>query len=124
MEYTSITATVGAFFVGTLVGGGALWRYQEGKRADISLSSTLRSELGDKLAELIEKSVFYADIRDGKKSPTTDHNQPLQLKQTIAILKEDILALESKIAKIEKREPRKINVQFVRPRPIKEGGFR
>jgi len=114
------------FLIGAIFGSGGLWsllrhRYQQKTYVleETKLSSELRNDLSDKLIKLIQKSERYADVKEGKVKVAVLSNELSQLNSQIELLKSDIVALEERLAKIERREPRDIKLKFVPPEPPK-----
>jgi hypothetical protein len=114
--------------VGAVLGSGALWsflQYRIAKRTQgLSAAKTLgelHKELSDKLVRLIELSKQYASLRDaeaasGRTRENQDRpNEMLRLKAQIELLETDVLAAEARLAKLEKRPPRPIQVQWIPP---------
>lgn len=110
--------------LGIIVGSGGIWsllRHRLAKREHAlqaaMVISQLRKELGDRLVQLIEKSGQYENIRDGKVKVPIPGNELKRLQAQIDLLKDDILAGELRLAKLEGREPRSINLSYIRPSP-------
>ncbi len=110
--------------VGMVVGSGSIWsflRYRAAKREhDLNAAkviSQLRKELLDRLVLLIERSEQYANVRDGIVKAPIPGNELMNLQAQIDLLKADISAGELRLAKLEGRQPRSINLSYVRPTP-------
>ena len=109
-------------FAGGLFGSGAIWaflnyrqRAQEVEVASAVSISELQRDLANKLVDLMAKSEEYADVRDGKIEVAIPENRLIQLDAHIEILQGDVLSCEARLAKLENRPPRKINVDYIRP---------
>jgi hypothetical protein len=81
----------------------------------------LQKELGDKLVRLIDLSKQYATLRDAEalSGRTREHwdrpNEMRRLQAQIDLLGADILAAEGRLAKLENRPPRPIQVKWIPP---------
>jgi hypothetical protein len=112
------------FLIGAIFGSGALWsflRVRYRKKTYIlnetKLSLELRSELFEKLLKLIAKSERVENVMYGKEKVDNPPNELKKLKSQIELLSSDIIAIEKRLAKIEGRKPRDINLKYVRPKP-------
>ena|SRR2546427_8119708 len=118
-----LTVLVG-MVLGSVLGSGSIWsflRYRAAKYEHelnaAKVISQLRKELFDWLVLLIERSEQYANVRDGIVQAPIPGNELLNLQAQIDLLKADISAGELRLAKLEGRQPRSINLSYVRPTP-------
>jgi hypothetical protein len=114
-------------FAGGLFGSGAIWAFlnyrQRAKEVELSSAvsiSELQRDLANKLLELISESEEYSDVRDGKSEASIPENKLMQLYAHIEILQSDVLSCEARLAKLEDRPPREINVEYIRPEPPRD----
>jgi len=117
-------------FAGGLFGSGTIWAFlsyrQRAREIEVSSAvsmSALQKDLADKLLELIARSEEYADVRDGKIKVRIPPNKLNQLKAHIDILQSDVLSCEARLAKLENRDPRNINIKYIRPAPPRDGSI-
>jgi hypothetical protein len=110
--------------------GQAVWpflQHQSGKRAHAlnaaKVIADLQRELNDKLVRLMDLSKKYADLRDAEAAsgPTREHqergNEMRRLTAQIDLLKTEIPDSEGRLAKLEGRPARPIQVHWIRPSP-------
>lgn len=110
--------------VTTIVGPGAVWKWKEleQKKIEVELNSMvsiagMRSEVVQKLTELVDFVQDYNDLCDryrGDSSATASaaiSNQQARF----ALLCDDYKALETRLAKIERRPPRPMNLTLPWP---------
>ena len=111
-----------ATLAGVVLASAGLWsflQYRSAKRAHAlnaaKVIAELQKELLDKLILLSERSEEYANVRDGMLKGPIPGNELLKLQAQIDLLRAEIPAAELRLAKLEGREPRSINVQWIRP---------
>lgn len=119
VEISAISGSI-SFVLGTVFGGGALWKYFQRQREDAALSSELREKISQAMFDIINLSNTYCSIRDKE----GDGNRLVELHQCISLLSDDVEAIEFKLAKIEGRPPRNINTNFIAPEPVKNLRFK
>jgi hypothetical protein len=132
---TDVTAFLAAnpwlgVLIGMVFGSGALWSFlqfwnarQAHKVNAAKVIADLQRELGDKLVRLIELSNQYAKLRDAeaRSGPTRESpsrgNEMRRLQAQIDLVKQDIPLAEARLAKLEGRAPRQIQLQWIPPAP-------
>jgi len=78
--------------------------------------SRLNAKLYDQTMQLIERSERYENVRDGVVKVEIPGNELNRVQAQIDLLKDAISAGERQLAKLEKREPRSLRLNYVRPR--------
>ena len=115
-----------SFLIGTMIGTGAIWQYQnlqivqrKQEIEEVLKIAEIRKEVSQKQQKVIELTNQFVNLlklhRDNP-NPSIDR-QIIQLKSQLALDKDDFYSLESNLANIEGREPRKIILDFFRPNP-------
>lgn len=109
-----------------LIGNGAVWAFLSARQARQQLSLTqaetviaLRGKLNDILIDVVRKSDRYQHVRDSsdwRKNPKAQ-NELLNLGQEIELLKDDFCTIETRLASIEQRPIRPIQVDLIPPPP-------
>ena len=116
-----------SFVIGTLFGSGSVWRFLQHRieKSKLQLeqaeaSNKIRNRLFELMSSLKNNREYFADIRDGKlKVDGISSNILIQLQTDIDLIYDDIIETEKQLAKIEKREPRKISKNHGgRPAPV------
>jgi hypothetical protein len=112
------------FFIGVIVGPGALWRYLDTgslqRSTDIQvmrLSLDARGKLNDLLLELVrETSLFYAIERCDSSTATYSVGKKIdEINDRIFVVTDDILSIEKQLAKIEGRPVRDVVLKYLLP---------
>ena len=106
-----------SFVIGTLFGSGSVWKLLQHRieKSKLQLkqaeaSNEIRNRLFELMSLLKDKRELFADIRDGKLEIDGIRPNILnQLQTDIDLIYDDIIEKEKQLAKIENREPRKIN---------------
>lgn len=114
------------FLFGAIFGTGCYWKWQKNKidhlRYELSatqVKSQLRDDILEKIRLLVDHSKRYENIRDGKENVQSSRNEMKKLHVQIELLKSDILGRESELAKLENRQMRTIDLNYIYPpRPI------
>jgi hypothetical protein len=118
--------TIISFVIGSLLGSGAIWQWKQSQIAiknqemeRVVKTTALRKDINDLYRKIIELSNEYITVRDQySKTPMPDlNNKILQLKSQLDLLKEDFRVFEGKLANLEDRQPRAINIEFIPPLP-------
>jgi len=116
-----------SFVIGTLFGSGSVWKLLQHRieKSKLQLkqaeaSNEIRNRLFELMSLLKDKRELFADIRDGKlKIDGIRPNILNQLQTEIDLIYDDIIEKEKQLAKIENREPRKIDKRHGgRPAPV------
>jgi hypothetical protein len=82
-------------------------------------TTKLRGELNNLFLKIIELSNAFIPLDLCSNSNPTINNKANQLRGQLVIVKNDFKILEDKLSKIEHRQPREINLDFIRPCPPK-----
>lgn len=123
---TTRWAVLVSFLIGTALGSGSIWQWKQSKLEaqkqeleTVIKTTELRQQENGQYAKIIDLSNEYIkDIDEFSKTPTPQlHNRILQLKSRLDILKDDFTALESKLAQLERRQQRTIQIDFIPPSP-------
>lgn len=85
----------------------------------LEITANLRDKVGAKLYEITRLTEEYLDaVELNKKKPSPAFaNKVNQLRQRLDLLKADFIDLEKQLAGLEKRDARKINIDFIPPAP-------
>jgi hypothetical protein len=85
----------------------------------VEITTNLRDRVGAKLYEIIKLTEEYLDVIElNKKNPSPAFsNKVNQLRQRLDLLKTDFTDLEKQLSGLEKRDVRKININFIPPAP-------
>jgi len=115
-----------SFLLGSLLGSGVIWQVQQARMANRSheLAITLGiAELREKITDLsfkiIQLSDEYIMTRDAHdRNPTNaSYAKAGELKYKLDLLKDDYWILEQKLANMENRTPRELQIDFTPLRP-------
>jgi hypothetical protein len=125
-SWTSLVWTVITFLVGSAFGTGGYWEWQKLKldtqkqELDTVVQTTdLRKQENDQYAKIIELTQRYVEAKDQySKTPSPQlNNQMVDMKAQLNLMKDDFTVLETKLARLEGRQPRNIPIDFVPPEP-------
>lgn len=118
--------TIISFLIGSLLGSGAIWQWKQSQIAaknqemdKVMKTTALRKDINDLYYKITELSNQYITARDQySRTPGPElNNRIIQLKSQLDLLKEDFKVLEGKVAALEGRAPRAINIDFIPPSP-------
>lgn len=127
-----LISVVTAFFSG----GGAYWKYLESHREtqkltldSVQTTINLRQQQLEFFKEAADLTTKFDDVQAQYNKDVLSHNPAKseeirhltlsmnQISSQLKVLRDNILTIEEQLAKIEGREPRKIDVQFHAPGP-------
>jgi hypothetical protein len=119
MQPTKLTiwASVKAFLIGTLFGSGGYWKYQEVENSKSKLSTDLRTELSKLMDNVITTTAGFKSLNLCQGKTAEANNRAIELHAKLKLHQENFEVLEKKIAIIEDREVREINLEFSPPCP-------
>lgn len=109
--------TILPFVIGILFGSGVFWKYMDHKVKVARTTIEIREKLDDMMYKIIELTAEYIDISTQYKE-NNDSKFYIKLKlqkQRLDFLKNDYRTVEAKLAQMENRQPRKINLDFTVP---------
>jgi hypothetical protein len=125
--------TIISFLLGTGLGSGSIWEWQKVKLEaqkqvlevqkqdlDRAVQTTeLRRRENDQYSQIIDLTKKYVDSRDAySKSPSSQiYGDIAALRAQLDLMKDDFVSLESKLARLEGRQPRIIPLDFTTPAP-------
>ena len=119
--------TIISFLLGTCFGSGAVWQLlharveaQKQELDMVSVTTELRQkeiDLYDEIISLTNEYVSTGDQYSKNPSVAALHNKLLQIQSRLGVMKDAFTVLENKLAHLEGRQPRKINLIFVPPNP-------
>ena len=109
------TSTLINIIVVLIIGCGGIcsfliWRHD---RTKIALG--LRRELQKNLIELMRLSELYTEVRDNAQNLNEVNRKLNSVKDGIEIKEKEIMILEKKSSKIEKRMPEEIKLKYIPP---------
>ena len=119
-------AIIISFLIGTLFGSGAIWQWQQLRLASKSYelekilkTTELRNQISELYSKIIEITDEYIKTQDAyeKRRNSSGYKKILKLASHLGILKDDFKALEDKLAQLENRTPRAIEIGFLSPSP-------
>lgn len=111
-----------------LLGSGVVWQVQQARVANRSheLAQTvaiadLRAKITDLAFHIIQLTNEYVQTRDAhdREPMESSYAKVEELKCKLALLKDDHQILEQKLAGMENREPRKLELDFSSLKPLK-----
>ncbi len=121
MKLTKMTiiGSVLSFLIGTIFGAGGYWKFQEIEISRSKTTTDLRSELSKLMDNVITITAAFKPLKlcEGK-TPETN-NKAIELHAKLELYQDNFEVLERKLANLEGREPREINLQFSPPCPPK-----
>ena len=113
-----------SFLIGALFGSGAIWEYQkieiENKKLEldkIEKTTNFRKELDALMEEILITTREFIPLNLCSSHSSRANNKAIELNAKLSLQKQNFDTLESKIAVLEEREPRDINLQFSAPCP-------
>ena len=115
-----------SFLAGTLIGSGSIWQYknlQISKRSheieSVLKIAEIRNKVGLLQQEIIVMTEEYVSLlRSDRENPNpSTNNKILHLRSRLTVVKDDFSNLEAELAKLENRVPRRIQIDFVPPKP-------
>jgi len=118
--------TVSVIF-GSLLGSGALWQYlnwkMERTKTSIDLAAEtapLHEELNKTLIRIIELSrqLTYGQSLSNPLAEIGTSTTRVELDAQLQLAKSQFSILETRLAQLENRSPRQVNLDFIPPRPI------
>ncbi len=121
---STIAISIVTFIIGTILGPGFLWSFktiqlekEKLKLEKILKTTELRKQIGDIQNQIIEVSGKYITVRDeyNRSKSYELQNKISELKPKLDRLKDDFLVTEKKLAEIENRTPRKIQIDIIPP---------
>jgi hypothetical protein len=110
------------FLLGILLGSGSVWQWEKHKLDVVSETAALRQQEIEQYTKLVDLNNEYTRAqvenaqRPGSYNPALK-NRIAGLAMQIAFVAENLAALESQLAQLEGREPRKLKLQLVPPNP-------
>jgi len=126
--------TIVSFLIGTLLGTGAIWEYKKSEIAEKNLeisqkefeidkalkTGELRREISQLQVRLIELSDDYIKAAGLYLNQRTSKNQneANRILSQVVVVRDDLNEAERKLAVIEEREPREIQIDFIPPAAI------
>lgn len=116
------------FFITTVLGGGAIWQYQEAQvnKSHYELVKATKSvELREKLDSLMERIISttseFEHLNLCNQPLNQATNKALEVHARLNLLKESFSSIEKELAEIEQRSPRDISLEFSAPCPVSIG---
>ena len=110
---------IGSFIIGTVVGTGGYWKYQEIEIAKTKASTDLRDQLSVLMDKVITTTAAFKPLSLCSGRTPEANNKAIELHAKLKLYQEDFEEIERKLANLEGREPRIINLQFSPPCPPK-----
>ncbi len=116
-----------SFLLGTAIGSGAIWKYQESKLAKKSFeiekavkTAALRHDISELQIQLIKLSDEYIKAAGLYLNQHTSQNQneANRILSQVKVVRDDLNDAERKLAAIEEREPREIQIDFIPPAAV------
>jgi hypothetical protein len=120
----NIAGIIVAFIIGTLVGTGGYWKYQEIEIAKTKASIDLRDQLSVLMDKVITTTAAFNPLNLCNGSTPETNNKAIELHAKLKLYQQDFEEIERKLANLEGREPRIIDLQFSPPCPPKAFGVR
>jgi hypothetical protein len=116
-KWLNPSKAVVVFIIVTLLGSGALWEWQKHKLDAITTATDLWKQENDLYAKIIDLSNQYIETQNKYyKTPSNElHNKMVQQTSQLELMKDNFTALEAKLAPLEDRPPRNIQLQFIPP---------
>jgi len=112
-----VLASVISFIIGTVVGTGAYWKYQELELSKVKATTDLRDQISKLMDDVITTTAAFKSLNLCEGETTETHNKAIKLRAKLKLYQQDFEELEKKLAKLEGREPRIINFDFSQPCP-------
>ena len=113
----AVLASVISFIIGTLVGTGAYWKYQELELSKVKATTDLRDQLSKLMDDVITTTAAFKPLNLCEGKTTETNNKAIELHAKLKLYQQNFEELEKKLAKLEGREPRIINLEFSPPCP-------
>lgn len=118
MKQSLVSAwTIVAFLIGTLFGSGGVWEWKKIEIERVVRTTDLREKENDQFAKILDLTNEYINATDQhSKAPNPQlNNKILQMKSHLEVMKDNFRTLENKLAQLEGREPRNIQIDFIPP---------